>query len=39
MKMYEHFLERVKDANADEFTELQDILSRYEQLKKKNMEL
>lgn len=35
MKKYEEFLERVKEANPDEFPELIDILSRYKQLKQK----
>jgi chromosome segregation ATPase len=39
MKKYDEFLERVKDANQDEFAELQDILSRYKQLQGKNHEL
>jgi hypothetical protein len=29
MKKFEKFLEKVKDANSDEFSELIDILSRY----------
>ena len=29
MKIYEEFLEKVKEANPDEFPELVDILSRY----------
>lgn len=29
MKQFESFLEKVKDANPDEFSELIDILSRY----------
>lgn len=39
MKKYEMFLERVKEANPDEFTDLIDILSRHQQLKSKNEEL
>ena len=39
MQKYEHFLERVKEANQDEFTDVIDILSRHEQLKKKKQEL
>jgi chromosome segregation ATPase len=39
MRKYEKFLERVKDANPDEFAELQDILSRYKHLMAKNEEL
>jgi hypothetical protein len=39
MKKFELFLEGVKDANPDEFSELQDILSRYKQLVSKNDEL
>ena len=39
MKKYDEFLEKVKDNNQDEFGELQDILSREEQLSKKNIEL
>ena len=39
MKKFELFLEKVKDANQDEFGELQDILSRYNQLSNKNTEL
>lgn len=39
MKKYEQFLERVKEANQDEFTDIIDILSRYVQLKSKNEEL
>lgn len=29
MKKFDDFLEKVKDKNPDEFTELQDIVSRY----------
>ena len=39
MKQYEKFLEKVKEANPDEFAELIDILSRYKQLVAKNEEL
>lgn len=39
MKKFEKFLEKVKDANPDEFSELIDILSRYKQLVAKNDEL
>jgi hypothetical protein len=39
MKQYEQFLEKVKDSNPDEFSELIDILSRYKQLVSKNDEL
>jgi len=39
MKKYDDFLEKVKDSNQDEFGELQDILSRQEQLSKKGIEL
>ena len=39
IKKFEKFLERVKDANPDEFSELIDILSRYKQLVAKNDEL
>jgi cell shape-determining protein MreC len=39
MKKYEHFLEKVREANPDEFAELIDILSRYKQLVAKNEEL
>ena len=39
MRKFEKFLEKVKDANPDEFQELIDIHSRYEQLKEKNKEL
>jgi hypothetical protein len=39
MKQFESFLEKVKDANPDEFSELIDILSRYKQLVSKNDEL
>ena len=30
MKKFEKFLEKVKDANPDEFTDLVDIVSRYD---------
>ena len=39
MKKFDDFLEKVKDKNPDEFTELQDIVSRYNQLQDKNIEL
>ena len=39
MKKFEKFLEKVKDANPDEFSELIDILSRHKQLVSKNEEL
>lgn len=39
MKKFEKFLEKVKEANPDEFSELQDILSRHKQLISKNEEL
>jgi len=39
MKKFEKFLEKVKDANPDEFPELIDILSRHKQLIAKNQEL
>jgi len=39
MKKFDTFLETVKDANQDEFGELIDIVSRYNQLKSKNEEL
>ena len=39
MKQFDTFLEIVRDANQDEFGELQDIISRYKQLKNKNEEL
>lgn len=39
MKKYENFLDKVKNKNPDEFTDVVDILSRYQQLKAKNMEL
>ena len=39
MEKYEKFLERVRDSNQDEFTDVIDILSRHEQLKKKKQEL
>jgi len=39
MKSYEKFLERVKEENQDEFSEIMDILSRYKQLEMKNKEL
>jgi hypothetical protein len=39
MKKYEQFLEKVKEANPDEFADVIDILSRHQQLKAKNQEL
>ena len=39
MRKFEKFLEKVKDANPDEFQELIDIHSRYAQLEAKNEEL
>ena len=39
MRKFEKFLEKVKDANPDEFQELIDIHSRYVQLEDKNKEL
>ena len=39
MKKFENFLDRVREENQDEFSELQDILSRYAQLATKNKEL
>ena len=39
MRKFEKFLEKVKDANPDEFQELIDIHSRYKQLVAKNEEL
>ena len=39
MKKFETFLERVKERNQDEFTELTDILSRYQTLKTSNEKL
>ena len=30
MRKYEHFLERVKEANPDEFADVIDILSRHQ---------
>lgn len=39
MKKYDVYLETVKDNNPDEFTELQDIVSRHTQLETKNKEL
>lgn len=39
MKKFDRFLEKVKEANPDEFSELQDILSRHRQLQGKNWEL
>ena len=39
MKKFEKFLEKVKDANPDEFTDLVDIVSRYDQLVTNNVKL
>jgi predicted nucleic acid-binding Zn-ribbon protein len=39
MKKYEAYLESVRDRNPDEYQELQDILSRYETLKRSNTSL
>ena len=39
MKMYEDFLERVKEQNPDEFPELNDIVLRHSQLIEKQKEL
>ena len=39
MKKFELFLEGVKDANSDEFAELQEILSRHKTMVSKNEEL
>lgn len=39
MKQFETFLDKVKDQNQDEFSELADILGRYQQLSRKNKEL
>ena len=39
MHKYEDFLEKVKSQYSDEFTEITDILNRYETLKKTNKEL
>jgi len=39
MKKFEAFLEKVKDGNQDEFSELADIFGRYKQLSNKNREL
>ena len=39
MRIYERFMEMVRDANQDEFQELNDIVSRYKQLKQKANEL
>ena len=39
MKKFEVFLERVKEQNPDEFSELADILSRYQTLKDSNERL
>ena len=39
MKKFEKFLEKVKEANQDEFTDLADIVSRYESLVTNNVKL
>lgn len=39
MKKYEAYLESVRDRNTDEYSELNDILSRYATLKKSNTKL
>jgi len=39
MKKYEAYLESVRDRNTDEYSELNDILSRYATLKKSNTTL
>ena len=39
MKKFEDFLEKVRDKNPDEVTELQDIVTRYDSLLEKNIEL
>ena len=39
MKRFEEFLEKVKEAHSDEFSEIQDILSRHKQLEGKNKDL
>lgn len=39
MKIYERFMDEVREANQDEFQELNDIVSRYKQLKQKANEL
>lgn len=39
MKKFESFLEEVKESNQDEFSELSEILSRYDTLKQSNDKL
>jgi uncharacterized short protein YbdD (DUF466 family) len=39
MKKYETYLESVRDRNPDEYQELSDILSRYQTLKRSNLNL
>jgi chromosome segregation ATPase len=39
MKKYETYLESVRDRNPDEYQELNDILSRYQTLKRSNLTL
>lgn len=39
MRTYDNFMEKVKEANPDEFPELNDIVARYYQLKDKATEL
>ena len=39
MHKYEEFLEKVKSDNSDKFTEISDIISRYDTLKKTNKDL
>lgn len=39
MKKYEDFLERVREKNSDEFSDISDILARYETLKKSHSSL
>ena len=39
MRMYEEYLEKVRDANPDEYPELNDILARHKQLTDKKREL
>ena len=39
MKKFEDFLEKVMNQNPDEFTELQSIVTRYDSLLEKNIEL
>ena len=39
MRIYERFMDEVREANQDEFPELNDIVLRYKQLKQKSNEL